>query len=259
MVSNILMALSAFTVAGIILLVSVILFKRKIKLDLLEGIKVRLERLILPVGSLIFVLSALAILPFLELKGTLGFRISQLISLWLVVSLGLLGINAVQMFKEAILKRYNIDVSDNLKARKMYTQIGVMEKIINVGIIIFTFSCMIMLFPRMRQVGLSLLASAGVMGIVLGLAAQRTLGNLIAGIQIAMTQPIRLDDALVVENEWGWGGRDNPDICRRQDMGLKAPYIADILFYRKTLPELDADVFGQYWLRYIFTRITPYL
>ena len=63
---------------------------------------------------------------------------------------------------------------------------------------------MLMTFSAVRQIGVSILASAGILGVVLGFAAQKTLGNLIAGIQIALAQPIRLDDAVVVENEWGW-------------------------------------------------------
>ena len=89
-------------------------------------------------------------------------------------------------------------------ARRVYTQIGVISNIIIVGIILLTVSFILMTFPAVRQIGVSLLASAGVLGIVLGFAAQKTLGNIIAGIQIAISQPIRLDDAVVVENEWGW-------------------------------------------------------
>jgi small-conductance mechanosensitive channel len=61
-----------------------------------------------------------------------------------------------------------------------------------------------MTFPNIKQIGVSLLASAGMLGIILGFAAQKTLGNFIAGIQIAIAQPIRLDDVVIIENEWGW-------------------------------------------------------
>ena len=64
-------------------------------------------------------------------------------------------------------------------------------------------AAMLMTFNQVRQVGVSILASAGIVGIVIGFAAQRSLGNLIAGIQIAITQPIRLDDVVIVEGEWG--------------------------------------------------------
>ena len=58
-------------------------------------------------------------------------------------------------------------------------------------------------FESFRQLGAGLLASAGVLGIIVGFAAQKTLGNLLAGVQIAITQPIRVDDVVVVEGEWG--------------------------------------------------------
>jgi len=170
----------------------------------LGRLKVKTTKLILPVGSLIFAITGLVVLPDMKLTGGFNDNLIQIFNVWVIVSIGYLAIRAVQMFKVAILSRHDMKVSDNLKARRVYTQIGVMQSIINVGIIVLTLSFIIMVFPRMRQIGVSLLASAGVLGIVLGLAAQRTLGNLIAGIQIAVTQPIRIDDVLVVENEWGW-------------------------------------------------------
>ncbi|MEI9864995.1 MAG: mechanosensitive ion channel domain-containing protein [Limisphaerales bacterium] len=68
---------------------------------------------------------------------------------------------------------------------------------------LFTIASILMLFQEVRQFGTSILASAGVVGIVIGFAAQKTISNLFAGFQIAMTQPIRLDDVVIVENEWG--------------------------------------------------------
>lgn len=86
----------------------------------------------------------------------------------------------------------------------IYTQTRVISNIIVGAVIVLVASFMLMTFPAVKQIGVSLLASAGVLGVVLGFAAQKTLGNVIAGIQIALAQPIRLDDAVVVENEWGW-------------------------------------------------------
>ncbi len=86
----------------------------------------------------------------------------------------------------------------------MYTQIKVIQRVLSVVILIIGIAIMLMTFAKVRQIGVSLLASAGVIGIILGFAAQRTLGNLIAGIQIAIAQPIKLEDVVVVEGEWGW-------------------------------------------------------
>jgi small-conductance mechanosensitive channel len=93
------------------------------------------------------------------------------------------------------------DVSDNLQARAVYTQVVVLKKVSVT--IIFTLASMLMVFDSVRQFGASILASAGVAGIVIGFAAQRSIATLLAGFQIALTQPIRLDDVVIVENEWG--------------------------------------------------------
>ena len=101
-------------------------------------------------------------------------------------------------------RRYRIDVDDNLVARKHRTQLMLLQRV-GIGlVVVVTVAAMLMTFPSVRQYGVSLFASAGVAGIVIGFAAQSILANLIAGIQIALTQPIRIEDAVVVENEWGW-------------------------------------------------------
>jgi small-conductance mechanosensitive channel len=101
------------------------------------------------------------------------------------------------------LSRHDISVSDNLLARKAYTRVRVLEKSLQLLVAIATIAFMLMTFDGVRQVGVSILASAGIAGIILGLAAQKSLGNLMAGIQIALTQPIRIDDAVIVEGEFG--------------------------------------------------------
>jgi len=80
----------------------------------------------------------------------------------------------------------------------------VIQRMITTVIIVLTVAFMLMVFPRVRQIGVSLLASAGILGVVLGFAAQKALGNFIAGIQIALAQPMRIDDVVIVEGEWGW-------------------------------------------------------
>ena len=94
-------------------------------------------------------------------------------------------------------------VKDNLKARKIHTQFRVLKRIAIVVAGILAFGTMLMTFDRVRQLGTTILASAGVVGIVVGMAAQRTIATFIAGLQIAITQPIRVDDVVIVENEWG--------------------------------------------------------
>src|SRR5690554_5166712 len=101
------------------------------------------------------------------------------------------------------LKRYRLDVEDNLLARKHVTQSRILQRVGTVLIIAVGAGAALMTIEGVRQYGISLLASAGAAGIVLGLALQSVLRNLLAGIQIALTQPIRIDDAVIVEGEWG--------------------------------------------------------
>ena len=104
----------------------------------------------------------------------------------------------------AAIERADISVADNLAARKLRTRMMVIRRVAGVLLGVITLSVALMSIPVAREVGLSLFASAGVAGIVVGIAAQPVLANLIAGLQIAITQPIRIDDAVVVEGEWGW-------------------------------------------------------
>lgn len=110
----------------------------------------------------------------------------------------------MQIFKKIFLRQYDISKEDNLKARKIYTQINILVKIANFLIILLAIGLVLVSFESVRKVGVGFFASAGVAGIIIGFSAQKALGTLIAGIQIAITQPFRLEDAVVVEGEWGW-------------------------------------------------------
>jgi len=114
-----------------------------------------------------------------------------------------LAVQAVNGLAEGIVKQNPYDVTDNLQARRVLTQTRVLARTANSVLIVAGGAFMLMTFPGARQVGASLLASAGVIGIVAGLAAKPVFSNLIAGLQIALAQPIRMDDVLVVEGEWG--------------------------------------------------------
>ncbi|QWT21941.1 mechanosensitive ion channel family protein [Bacillus sp. NP157] len=105
---------------------------------------------------------------------------------------------------EATVSRFNpIDLEDNLRARRLQTQVRVLSRTAMVVLVVLGIGVALMTFPSVRQFGASLLASAGIAGLAVGLAAKPVLGNLIAGIQIALTQPIRIDDVVIVEGEWG--------------------------------------------------------
>jgi small-conductance mechanosensitive channel len=123
-----------------------------------------------------------------------------------VAVIGLIGwaaIVALHIAADLYLRRFRLDIDDNLLARKHNTQVRVLARTVDVLLIMLTLSAALMTFPAVRQYGVSLFASAGVAGIVAGLAARPVLSNLMAGVQLAMTQPIRLYDAVIVENEYG--------------------------------------------------------
>lgn len=92
---------------------------------------------------------------------------------------------------------------DNLAARRIATQARVLSRTAMTGVVMAGIALMLMTFPGARQVGASLLASAGVVGIVAGIAARPVFSNMIAGLQIALAQPMRTDDVLIIEGEWG--------------------------------------------------------
>jgi small-conductance mechanosensitive channel len=114
-----------------------------------------------------------------------------------------LGLRVVSAFVAIIALLNPSDTTDNLRARRLLTQVNVLGRTLMVFIFVIGVAGALMTFPSVRQIGTSLLASAGVAGLVAGLAARPVLGNVIAGLQIALTQPIRLDDVLIVEGEWG--------------------------------------------------------
>ncbi|SEJ53318.1 Small-conductance mechanosensitive channel [Frateuria terrea] len=114
--------------------------------------------------------------------------------------LGVRCINAAEFF---FCRRFPVDTKDNLRARRVLTQARVLGRTGSVLLILIGLAACLMMIPGVRQIGTSLLASAGLAGLAVGLAAKPVLSNLIAGLQIAITQPIRLDDVVIIEGEWG--------------------------------------------------------
>jgi len=135
-------------------------------------------------------------------KETLDF-VQQILGLLLIGVVSWLLVKAIYAFEDIVLARFDVGAKDNLKARKVHTQLKVIKRIAIVMVGIVALGTMLMTFDRVRQLGTAILASAGVIGIVVGMAAQRTIATFIAGLQIAITQPIRVDDVVIVENEWG--------------------------------------------------------
>jgi small-conductance mechanosensitive channel len=129
--------------------------------------------------------------------------IAELLSIATIVLFGWIAMTAGHLAGDLYISRTRNDGIDMLTARKHLTQVRVLRQIVDTLIVVVTVSAALMTFEPVRQYGVSLFASAGVAGLVAGLAARPMLGNLIAGLQIATTQPIRLEDEVVVETQWG--------------------------------------------------------
>jgi small-conductance mechanosensitive channel len=151
----------------------------------------------------LLVLALFIALPATPFDPDIREAIARILALVTVVLIGWTAITVVNMTADLYLMRFRLDVTDNLLARKHLTQIRVLTRTANTLLIVATVGAALMTFESVRQYGVSLFASAGIAGLIAGLAARPVLSNLIAGIQIAMTQPFRIDDGVLIENEYG--------------------------------------------------------
>ncbi len=156
-----------------------------------------------PLQVLIPLLAISLVLPTLWMPPKVLVVLKHLLSLGIIASIAWLVVRTTNVLDDVVLSRYRIDERDNLQARKIHTQLQVFRRIVIVVVCILALATMLLTFDKVRQLGTGILASAGIVGIILGLSAQRTIGTILAGLQIAITQPIRLDDVVIVENEWG--------------------------------------------------------
>jgi len=155
-------------------------------------------------AQLALCLAAVAlVLPLASLSDAFRTPLTSLFVVAFIALIGWISIRVVDMSAARYLQNFR-DVSENLIARKHVTQVRVFKRVTDIIIVIITVSTALMTFDSVRQYGVSLFASAGAAGIIVGLAARPLLSNLIAGLQIAITQPIRIEDAVIIENEWGW-------------------------------------------------------
>ncbi len=154
----------------------------------------------------------LTVVPLLALQGLLGSASDELLwinglrhltTLALIAAITWFFMGCVRAVEQSILIKHPLDIRDNLNARRIQTQTRVLVRTLWFLVLLVGVSVMLMTFPPVRQIGTTILASAGLIGLAAGLAAKPVLGNLIAGLQIAVTQPIRMDDVVIVEGEWG--------------------------------------------------------
>lgn len=168
-----------------------------------DAISTSLKRFKAPSFFFLAVISFSVYNTILEFNVNTNTIMNHILIVAIIISLAWFAINGVKLAKYFILQKYDISAEDNLQARKVTTQLRVFERIIITVILIVAISTGLMTFEDIRKIGVNLLASAGIAGIIIGLAAQKSISNIIAGIQLALTQPIRIDDVLIVENEWG--------------------------------------------------------
>lgn len=135
-------------------------------------------------------------------KDTLAL-LNKVVDILIAIAFANLLINAFKIFEDYVYHQYDLKKEDNLKERKVRTQLIFVRKIVIIIIVLVTLSIILLSFENVRKIGAGLLTGVGIGSIIIGFAAQRSLANFLAGMQIAFTQPLRIDDVLVVEGEWG--------------------------------------------------------
>ncbi|NJK95808.1 MAG: mechanosensitive ion channel [Bacteroidales bacterium] len=119
------------------------------------------------------------------------------------ISFAWLLIKLIYVFADTVLAHHDVSTQNNLSQRKLVTQMQFIKRMLIILVVVISVSAILLNFESVRRFGTGILTSAGIVGIIIGFAAQRSLGNLLAGLQIAFSQPIRIDDVVIVENEWG--------------------------------------------------------
>ncbi len=156
-----------------------------------------------PLGSIFPLVAVLLTLPVLTLPPSTLAVIHHLVTLGLIAAVAWLLIALMGGLGDFVAEKYRVEEMENLRARRLQTQSQVLRRIGTAAVGFIALAGMLMTFPNVRQMGISLFASAGVAGLVAGLAARPVLTNILAGVQIALTEPIRIEDVVVVQGEWG--------------------------------------------------------
>lgn len=199
-----LVLLAAAILTGLLLrFILSLLLKWNAKITAYSFYRSAVQRLAGPVNLFLplFVLNML--LPYMVMDSKPRATIDKVLEILLTIGLANILIGIVKVAEDYVYSHYDLKKVDNLRERKIRTQLQFIRRLI-VGVIIFLTLCIILLsFEKLKALGAGLLTGVGVGGIIVGFAAQKSLANLLAGFQIAFTQPIRLDDVLVVEGEWG--------------------------------------------------------
>jgi small-conductance mechanosensitive channel len=195
-----------FTIAGLVAAFSIAYYiLRKIGKNPNNILPVNFAQRIKVPLLLFFIAVAVHILATANLLATGYNRVAAHTGvLLLIASITWFLIMFTAIVKTGFIRKFDITAADNLNARRVFTQFSILQRVAIFLIVVFAIGAALMSFESIRSIGVSVFASAGVAGIILGFSAQKALGTLLAGIQIAITQPIRIDDVVIVEGEWGW-------------------------------------------------------
>lgn len=142
-------------------------------------------------------------LAFTNFQDKTESTIGRVLFILMVISLAYIIIGVIQFIKDILYLKFDVTVTGNLNERRARTQVDFLQKVGTAFIILISIAIILMSFERVRELGTSLLASAGIAGILIGFAAQKSLANLFAGFQIAFTQPMRYDDVVIVQGQYG--------------------------------------------------------
>lgn len=152
-------------------------------------------------GLILFMISV--VIPLLPLEPVTADLANKVFIAALILLIGWVVLLSANISADHYVGRFQLGTPDDLMARKAVTQVEVLKRILDALIIVVAVGFALMTFDSVRQLGLSLFASAGVVGIVAGVALRSVLANFFAGLQIALTQPIRIHDVVTVEGEFG--------------------------------------------------------
>jgi len=156
-----------------------------------------------PAKWMFFIAAVLAASPTAALPKEATHALAHALLVALIGAIAWLAIALLYVIEDFLAIRFRIDIPDNLRARRIETQVRVLRRAAAVIVGVIGIGAVLMTFPAIRTLGAGLFASAGVAGLIVGMAAKPGLSSLLAGLQIVLTQPIRLDDVVVVEGEWG--------------------------------------------------------
>lgn len=157
-----------------------------------------------PTRWILFLLATFLVLPALRLSNAAEDVVQRVLVVALTGVIGWLALRLTHVLNDVVESKYDLAALDSVTARQTLTRVRILTRVLTAIIVTVTACLMLMAIPSIRQIGVTLFASAGIAGLVVGMAARPAISNLLAGIQLALTQPIRIEDAVTVEGQFGW-------------------------------------------------------